>query len=256
MSYAKVVGFALLACLALPGAARADETLICNRYITVIPFTISAPGHYCFATNIGTHISTGNAITIDSDYVLLDLNGFALDGTAAGTGTNANGIFAYDHRQVTVRNGTVRGFFNGVQLGTGGPGAAAITVERMRVDRTMGAIAVRGLGNGHVVRDNVVTNSGGSTVPGETNGVGISVYGGADIVNNVVTHTVGDSPFGFDVTGGIQTVINNRVVDSGLGGIGCDALPVSQQYLRDNIVVSTPIPYGTSCNKIGTTNFP
>lgn len=255
MSYAKVVGLALLACLALPWGARADETLICNRYITAVPFTISAPGHYCFAANIGTQISTGNAITIHADYVLLDLNGFTMDGTAAGAGTTANGIFAFDHRYVTVRNGAVRGFFNGVQLGTGGLGAAAITVERMRVDRTMGGIAVRGLGHGHVVRDNVVTNSGGSTVPGETNGVGISVYGGADVVNNVVTHTFGDFPVAFDLTGGLQTIINNRVVDSGRAGFGCDDPPAGQ-YLRDNVVISTPIPYSGTCNKIGTTNFP
>ena len=255
MSYAKVVGLALLACLALPAGARADETLICKRFISVVPFTISAPGHYCFATHVRTRINTGNAITIEADDVLLDLNGFTLDGTAAGTGTNANGIFAFDRRHVTVRNGTVRGFFDGLQLGAGGPRVAAITVERMRVDRTAVGIAVRGLGGGHVVRDNVVTNSGGSTVPGETNGVGISVYGGADIVNNVVTHTFGDHPVAFDVTGGLQTIVNNRVVDSGLAGIGCDDPPAGQ-YLRDNVVVSTPIPYSVTCNKIGTTNFP
>ena len=127
-----------------------------------------------------------------------------------------------------MRNGTVRGFFNGLQLGAGGARVAAITVERMRVDRTAVGIAVRGLGGGHVVRDNVVTDSGSSTVPGETNGVGISVYGGGDIVNNVVVHTFGDHPVAFDVTGGLQTIVNNRVMDSGLAGIGCDDLPAGQ----------------------------
>lgn len=256
MSHAKVFGFALLACLALSAGAHADETLICTRYISAVPFTIRAPGHYCFAFDIRTGINTGNAITIEADDVLLDLNGFTLDGTPAGTGTNANGIFTFDRRHLTVRNGTVRGFFDGVQLGAGGPRVAGITVEGMRVDRTAVGIAVRGTGGGHVVRDNVVTNSGGSTVPGETNGVGISVYGSADVANNVVTHTFGDSPLAFDVTGGLQTIINNRVMDSGQVGMGCDGVPVSQQYLRDNIVISTPIPYSPSCNKIGTTNFP
>jgi Right handed beta helix region len=255
MSSTKAVGLALLACLAVPAGARADETLICKRFITVVPFTISAPGHYCFRTDVRTSISTGNAITILADDVLLDLNGFSLDGTAAGTGTNANGIFTFDRRHVTVRNGTVRGFFDGVQLGAGGARVAGMTVERMRVDRTAVGIAVRGLGGGHVVRDNVVTNSGGSTVPGETNGVGISVYGGADVVNNVVTHTFGDSPIAFDVTGGLQTIVNNRVMDSGRGGIVCDDPPAGQ-YLRDNVVVNTPIPYGGTCQMIGTTNFP
>jgi hypothetical protein len=257
MSYSKV-GFAFLAGLALSAGARADETLICKHFIRAVPFTINFPGHYCFTANVRTAINTGNAITIAADDVLIDLNGFTLDGTPAGTGTNANGFFTFDRRHVTVRNGTVRGFFDGIQLGAGGPRVAGITVEGMRVDRTAVGIAVRGLGGGHVVRDNVVTNSGGSTVPGETNGVGISVYGGADIVNNVVTHTFGDFPVAFDVTGGLQTIVNNRVMDSGRAGIGCDAVPagLALQYLRDNIVISTPNPYSASCNMIGTTNFP
>jgi len=45
------------------------------------------------------------------------------------------------------------------------------------------------------------------------------------------------------------------VVDSGQRGISCDDLPAGQ-YLRDNVVVNTPVPYGPSCNMIGTTNFP
>jgi len=253
MSSTKVVGLALLAGLALPAGARADETLICNRYITAVPFTISVRGHYCFANDVRTNLSTGNAITILADDVLLDLNGFSLDGTAAGTGTNANGIFTFDRRHVTVRNGTVRGFFDGVQLGAGGARVAGNTVERIRADLNVVGIAVLGLGGGHVVRDNVVTNSGAAPV--ERNGIGIAVYGGADVVNNVVTHIVGNFPIGVDVTGGLQTIINNRVVDSGQRGISCDDLPAGQ-YLRDNVVVNTPVPYGPSCNMIGTTNFP
>jgi hypothetical protein len=255
MSYVKVMPFALLACLALPATAPADETLLCRRYITAVPFTILIPGHYCFAEDVRTSISTGNAITIAADDVLLDLNGFTLDGTAAGPGTQANGIVTSDRRDITVRNGNVRGFFNGLQLGFGGARVAAITVERMRADRNVVGILVNGLGGGHVVRDNVVTNSGSSTDPDARNGGGIAVRGGGDIINNVVTHTVGDDPVAIGLSGGLQTVVNNRVADSGKIGIVCDDLPAGQ-YLRDNIVLGTPFPYGPSCNKIGTTNFP
>lgn len=255
MSYVKVVRFALLACLALPARAPADETLICSHFITAVPVTIRVPGHYCFATDVRTRISTGHAITIEADDVLLDLNGFTLDGTAGGTGTLANGVFTIDRRDITVRNGTVRGFFNGLQLGAGGARGAAITVERMRADRNVVGILVNGLGGGHVVRDNVVTNSGSSTDPDARNGGGIAVRGGGDIINNVVIHTFGDDPVAIGLSGGLQTIVNNRVADSGKLGILCDDLPAGQ-YLRDNIVLSTPVPYGVSCNKIGTTNFP
>lgn len=243
---------ALLGALALPApSARADETWHCDRYIRHVPYTITTPGHYCLAGDIRTAIAIGNAITVAADDVLLDLNGFSLDGTAAGTGTEANGVFSFDRARLTVRNGSVRGFFDGLQLGAGGTRVADVTVERMRVERTAVGIAVRGLGGGHVVRDNVVTDSGGSTVPGETNGVGISVYGSADVAGNVVMRTFGDAPVAFDLQGGPMTVLDNRVVDSGAVGFGCDFL----QYLRDNVVVATPNPY-PGCNLIGTTNHP
>jgi hypothetical protein len=246
-----IPALAFLLPLALdPAVARADETLLCNHYIRRVPYTIVRPGHYCLSGDLRTAITGGNAITIAADDVLLDLNGFSLDGTAAGTATAANGIFSYQSARVTVRNGAVRGFFDGIQLGAGGARVAGLTVERVRVDRTAVGIAVRGLGGGHVVRDNVVTNSGGSTVPGETNGVGISILGGADVVGNVVIHTFGDSPVAFDLTGGAMTVLNNRVHDSGNLGFGCDSL----QHLRDNLVIDTPNAY-LGCNLIGG-NYP
>ena len=118
----------------------------------------------------------------------------------------------------------------------------------------MVGIAVRGLGGGHVVRDNVVTNSGGSTVPGETNGVGISVYGTADVSGNVVMNTFGDSPVAFDLSGGGQTVSANRVIGSGSVGFSCD--PPAGQVLRDNVVLNTPFPYSGACTLVGATNHP
>jgi hypothetical protein len=240
--------------LLLASGAVADETLLCHVYVRTAPFIISAPGHYCLVGDVKTSQTTGNAITVAADDVVLDLNGFSLDGSAAGTGTRANGIFTFDRRRITVRNGTVRGFFDGIQLGAGGAGVSNLTVERVRVDRTAVGIAVRGLGGGHVVRDNVVTNSGGSTVPGETNGVGISVYGTADVSGNVVMNTFGDSPVAFDLSGGGQIVSGNRVIGSGSVGFSCD--PPAGQVLRDNVVLNAPIPYTGSCTLVGATNHP
>jgi len=45
---------------------------------------------YCFTGNIATAI-TGVAITIATNNVTLDMNGFKLGGLAAGTGTRARG---------------------------------------------------------------------------------------------------------------------------------------------------------------------
>src|SRR5687768_1232856 len=52
--------------------------------IASLPFTISAPGSYYLTTNLTG--STG--ISIRSSHVSLDLNGFAVTGSGAGSGTD------------------------------------------------------------------------------------------------------------------------------------------------------------------------
>src|SRR5207237_1761864 len=89
--------------------ADADDTTFCNPFITTLPYTISTQVHYCFDRNLSTAITTGNAITINSDFVVVDLNNFKLGGGSAGLGTNTNGIYATAHRNITIRNGNIRG---------------------------------------------------------------------------------------------------------------------------------------------------
>ena len=128
-------------------------------------------------------------------------------------------------------------------------------------------IAARGLGGGHVVRNNVVTNTGGTTLPEFTGGdpnaaVGIAVTGNSSILNNQVTHTFNHNlngialAFELDFEGDGQIAVNNRVVGSDNVGFVCGDGPTSHVFLRDNIVADAPQPYGSACNKIGSTNFP
>src|SRR5215475_1141125 len=70
------------------------------RRITAVPATISRPGSYCLVRDLATTLSSGAAITIAADDVLLDLQGFALDGSAAGAGSEAHGIRADGQRDV------------------------------------------------------------------------------------------------------------------------------------------------------------
>ncbi len=254
--------------LVLPlSRAQADETTYCQQFINSLPFTITTPGHYCFHRNLSTALNSAlAAITIDADFVWLDLNNFTLDGTAAGTGSTTTGILAVgDHKNITVRNGIVKGFFNGINLDGGG---SNYTVENIWADRNyVNGIAARGLGGKHVVRNNVVTNTGGSTDPGENSGpnvtLGIEVSGPlSSAINNEITHTfnnsissVGAWAISLDNEGEGQVGVNNRVIGADVG-IRCGFSPTTQVFLRDNIVLSAPVPYETTCNKIGSTNFP
>ena len=72
-----------------------------------IPYTISTPGYYCAGQNI-TANNTSPIITIASDNVTLNLNGYTLD--ASGFATNA---IAFDNSSprsnIVIDNGIITG---------------------------------------------------------------------------------------------------------------------------------------------------
>jgi hypothetical protein len=79
--------------------------------ITSVPYEIKNPGFYYLGGNL-TYSGTGDAITVNANDVTLDLMGFSL--TNSGAKGDTRGIFMGGKSNVEIRNGTVRGFFNGV----------------------------------------------------------------------------------------------------------------------------------------------
>ena len=53
------------------------ETVNCTA-IATLPCTISTQGVYCLGGHVGTSITSGNAIEIATNNVVLDLNGFKI----------------------------------------------------------------------------------------------------------------------------------------------------------------------------------
>ena len=145
-------------------AVHADETTFCNTYITSLPYTITMQGHYCFNRNLSTAMTSGAAIAVNADFVVLDLNNFKLGGGAAGPATQTVGILGVNRSNITIRNGNIRGFLVGIRLAA--PDASLSQnnlVENNVLDgNTNKGIDLRGRSN--VVRNNIVTNTGGSTV--------------------------------------------------------------------------------------------
>ena len=80
--------------------------------IPYVPFEIIEEGAYCFTGNLET--TNESAITISADNVTINLNGWTLDGSSSGNATSSNGIFAYQRKNITIRNGTIRGYFYGI----------------------------------------------------------------------------------------------------------------------------------------------
>ncbi len=283
----KLIFAFVFAALAFTAPAQA-ETTNCTA-IPTLPYTISTQGVYCLTAHLSTNSTSGNAITINTSNVILDLNGFKLGGLAAGLGTTANGIFAAQRQNITIKNGTVRGFYRGIFLDDAPPYTTSQghVIEDIRADQnTLSAIRI--YGNGNIIRNNQVVATGGTTVNGaNTNAYGITAYGpGSRVLNNDVTDVAAQGTswaFGIDLyvgSGSSSVVAGNRVdnltspggsrngiyltgggdnsvKDNILSGTQYGiyfASPATGVYMN-NLVRGASFPY-TGGTAAGTTNFP
>lgn len=281
------IGFTLCSSVLLIASlfTSADaETTKCTS-IKKLPAAINKSGVYCLTKNLSTTITAGSAITITSSNVVLDLNGFSLDGSGAGMGTTAIGIKAEQRQNVTVKNGIVRGFYLGIYFGDDSPytTSRANVIEEVRADKNT-YIGIFIKGEGCVIRNNIVSGTGGTTDTGADGAIGgIGTQGaGARVLGNDVTDVASVGTyvgFGIAVMDGANCIVaGNRVsnITAATGvavGIGLDNISgavVSDNrlsgmksgiYFNDatgtymnNLVLDTITPY-TGGTAAGGTNY-
>lgn len=230
MPAAKLTASLLLACaLFRPGQARA-ETVNCTA-ITSVPAVISLPGAYCLTTSLTTNITIGNAIDIQASNVVIDMNGFRLGGLGAGLTTEAVGIHASDRQNITIRNGTIRGFYKAVALASTGLSQGHV-IEQLRVDQSR-YIGIAVEGKGSIVRNNQILNTTAFYAA-----VGISASGdGVRVLDNDISGVIAkDGGYGVALRGH-GLAINNRIADADVGVI------LDTGKYRDNLTVSVMEPY-------------
>src|SRR5690606_12142559 len=168
--------------LAPAPATAADSFDSCTGYIDSLPATISSQGVWCLRGHLSTGISSGDAISINTNNVTIDCNDFKLGGLSAGITTKAYGIHAYDRQNITVRNCSIRGFWIGIDLS--GYTAAGHVVRDNRLDNiTSTAISVWGPGS--TARNNIVRDTGGS--PDSSTVYGIFLWEGASAIDNTIS---------------------------------------------------------------------
>jgi len=248
------------------------------RPILRVPRTISYPGHYCLLRNVSTDIPTGAAITIAADDVVLDLGGRILDGSAAGPATEAVGIGAVGRSNITIQNGTVRGFLAGIQLTDQGASQGHV-IECVTAEHNTSR-GIEAEGAGLRIRGNHVRQTGGSTSPlgaptfgillrapesvvldneiTGTTGSGSYVYGilatgsdGSTIEGNRIENRALPAfysygillPFSSDVL-----IVNNRITRFGEGV--SFSYPSTGEY-RDNLTAGVPQPYVGTGTDVG-----
>ncbi len=254
----------VLAAAVWPALALAGEPT-CDISIAAVPYAITAQGHYCLTNNLTWSATSGDAIIITANSVILDLRGYKINGQSAGIGTTANGVHVVNQKFVTVRNGSIRGFFAGIQFD--GPDNIDNTVEDIAADgNTKFGIVVgtggTGLNANNRVRNCSVSNTGGSSVAMPSYSIGLWLGSdGSFALNNTVFNTSqggGASYYGMILGPGGEAVGNQVVGDGNTGFIGnyCFAFNSGAIY-RDNIATGCGVNYdGDEAFAVGTTNFP
>jgi hypothetical protein len=228
----------------LPLASADAETVNCTA-ITTLPYTITSQGVYCLTGHLNTAMATGTAISVNTSNVVIDLNGFKLGGLSAGAGTTTKGIFASQRQNITIRNGTVRGFYIAISLEDVSPYTTSQghVIEDIRADlNTYAALNIGGTGT--VLRNNQIVTTGGTTVFGaNADAYGISVAGpGTRVLNNDVINVtavgVGSAVAINLATASNSMVVGNRVGDLNSTGqtYGVYLLGGSDIAVRDNII--------------------
>jgi hypothetical protein len=142
--------------------------------ISSLPFAINASGSYYLTSNL-TQSGSAAGITISADNVTVDLGGFALIGVLSGTAAGVAVPVA--HKNVEVRNGTIRNW-------NGGGVAASLATNSVYRDLRTSDNFDNGLftGSGALVVDCVADN----------NIVGLNIGAGSTVRSCTVSNNLSD----------------------------------------------------------------
>jgi len=147
--------------------------------------TISQPGAYIVNRNLA---APGDCLVVAADFVSIDLDGFVLSGSGAGAGIAVP--FGAIRRGLTIRNGTVTGFAQGIDSAN----AVGTSVERVTASGNT-STGINGGDRAIVTRSHALNNGGdgirggrGATITGNVvgdNQNGIFADSGSSVLNNI-----------------------------------------------------------------------
>jgi hypothetical protein len=96
----------LCAGYAMPSLAQACTS------IDSVPYTVSAPGNYCLTAPQAVNMTSGNAISITANDVVLDCQDFSINNAATSRNSSSVGIHVLNKNTVTIKNCRVLGGFH------------------------------------------------------------------------------------------------------------------------------------------------
>ena len=171
--------------------------------------TIKKSGSYVVTKNLQATMKTdGHCITIDADFVTLDLGGFTLKGLDEGIGFGVwdNNI---SHTNVVVRNGNITQFLLGMSLYNCNVG----TIENIAAfDNTLNGINT---GSAFIVTENKALDNGNT---------GIQVNAGSLVKNNISRGNIGNGfYFNCPVNSIGNMAMENISTNYYNAGVGCQS---------------------------------
>lgn len=231
--------FSIAIAFAAHSAFAVDGVVLINQSTVMaaggFPYTISQPGSYKLSGNL-TVTTIKDAIVIQHDDVTLDLNGFAIVGpgtyvavgvsgcTPGGDPAHCAGISSFGYQNITIKNGVIRGFSDGVYVG----GTALISdLQTSRnlvgVSASGSIILVRCAANNNDFWGINVGNATVSECTANNNTVDGIEASGSTLIHNVASQNGGYGintfNFGRSVAGS-NTLLNNRMGSLNLVGSG------------------------------------
>jgi parallel beta-helix repeat protein len=205
--------------------------------------TLSQPGAYVLEKSLS---ASGDCLMVAASNVSINLAGFAISGNGSGAGITDGGTA---RSGLTVRNGVVTGFTNGIDLHA----STAVIIEGVIAtsNSNVGIFA----GAASLVRNNVATSNGtaggsggirvqglggtvsGNIASGNYNGIMFAGYG--TVTGNTASENSND---GIDITFG-STLSNNTASNNTHVGLSVDC--------PTNMVGNTAIDNGTNFQELG-----
>jgi hypothetical protein len=170
--------------------------------------TITESGSYIVVNNLNLPLTTTECLLIAADFVTVDLSGFVIRGHDPISPPFKTGIRSDGHRRaITVRDGTITGFTDGIHID-----GDNVHVERIQVILNGTGISLSSTGvrspTNFIVKDCVASDS--------ILGNGITVNGAGVISGNVASR---NASFGIKATGDAATVVGNVARSNGNVGI-------------------------------------
>jgi hypothetical protein len=172
--------------------------------ITSLPYTINTAGVYTLNQSLHYPSGSGNAITVTASNVTINLNGYGITNTSDQTKTQARGISGNNVENLTVENGEIFGFFQGIVL-TGPNSGLSFNVghvlQGLRLAYCTSVGIILASASNCVIQNcqlsSIGTTGGGVQVSGGAFGIEIaSLIGGNRVYRNQVLNATSVGFFG------------------------------------------------------------